>query len=151
MFSGCNGSKQAVSMPEHAEPVTYSILSKGAYCAYPDSANLWIEDAAAFRELWTSMHQNQMPTPAAPEVDFTTHAVVASFMGSRNSGGYAVVLNQIAAENNTAYVAVEYISPGEGCMTTSAITFPYVLALVERGAVTEARFVVSSTQQDCNN
>ncbi len=153
-FFTCNGSKSVASMPEDGTTVAMTPVDQGAYCAYTDSANLRITDPEAFRNLWTNMHQHQSPVPEIPAVDFSEYELIATFMGPRPSGGFGVSVEKGVVKGQTAWFSVVHHKPGAGCMTTSAITHPYALMLVEKttmSTVEEVQFVVRQTVHDCTN
>ena len=67
---------------------------------------------------------------------FETHAVVAAFAGTRNSGGYGVEIRRGADKR----LVVEETTPPEGSMTTMALTQPFKVVAVEVGEEESVEF-----------
>jgi len=110
--------------------------------------NLVIRDAAAWSALWQSIHATTDPTPALPEVDFGQEMIVAAALGTRNTGGYNVLLTQATEDSEGVEIQVLETSPGANCLTTQALTQPIDLGRVARrdGPV---RFLATQHVQRC--
>lgn len=63
--------------------------------------------------------------PPAAEIDFTRAAVVAAFAGTKNTGGYSVVVKKAADK-----IRVDVVEPPKDAMTTDALTTPFTIVLV---------------------
>lgn len=148
---GCKSSQSASEIPSSATELTLTTLDQGGYCAVEEASQLWITDQAVFRELWTQMHSNQMPSPDLPDIDFDTHGVVAAFMGTRASGGYRISLEKAAKHNDTAYFVVKTTSPGPACLVTNALTYPFVMAVIDRSGIEEAVFIETAEVSSCDS
>src|SRR5262245_25034990 len=79
-----------------------------------------------FAALWKS-HNFDKP---APKVDFSKEMVVAVFMGSRPTGGYAVEIVNASVRNGALVVGYRETSPGPGTITAQILTSPYHIAAV---------------------
>ncbi|GAI53075.1 unnamed protein product, partial [marine sediment metagenome] len=66
-----------------------------------------------------------------PEVDFSSHAVIAVFMGGRPSGGYHISIKRITNVGNEIIVNVKETYPGR-IATTLAFTWPHHIIKIER-------------------
>ena len=60
-----------------------------------------------------------------PEVDFSKDIVLLVFQGRMPSGGHNVEITGVVEQYNYVEVFVKYVSPGEGCTVTAAVTSPY--------------------------
>ncbi len=84
---------------------------------------------AEWDALWREHVGRGLPTggrvPPAPAIDFDTHVVIADFMGTRNTGGYATTINAIQRSSRGYIVDVLHRSPGPGEIVTMAITWPF--------------------------
>lgn len=148
-LAACQGSKELSEVPSGAQPLNHTLIDQGAYSSIETPMNVWIEDAAAFALLWEQMHQNQTPAPSVPEVDFSSQAVIASFMGTKPNGGHSVRISLIAIQDGKAYVVVQQTTPGPGCFTTDAITYPFVMAAVSKSAIKDHQFIIQSSVNNC--
>lgn len=110
--------------------------------------NLVIRDATAWGALWQGIHATTDPVPPLPDVDFSHEMIVAAALGTRNSGGYNVLLTQASEDSGGVQVQVVETKPGADCATTQALTQPIDLGRMERrdGPV---RFVVSQQVMQC--
>ncbi len=110
--------------------------------------NLVVRDAAAWSALWQNIHATTDPTPPLPDVDFSQEMIVAAALGTRNSGGYNVLLAGAIEDSEGVQITVLETSPGADCFTTQALTQPIDLGRMERrdGSV---HFVVTQHIKRC--
>jgi hypothetical protein len=111
--------------------------------------HLVIRDAAAWSALWQNIHATADPMPPLPDVDFGQEMIVAAALGTRNSGGYNVLLTQANEDSGGVEIQVLETSPGADCFTTQALTQPIDLGRIERrdGPV---RFAVTQHIKRCS-
>ncbi len=81
-------------------------------------------------------------------VDFTQQAVIAAFAGQQPTGGYQLRLQDLQETDEQVQVTFGLLSPGAGCITTQALTSPYLLISLPN---TGKQFVTSfqTIPQDC--
>ncbi|MEM7372193.1 MAG: protease complex subunit PrcB family protein [Bacteroidota bacterium] len=137
------------SIPSTASNLDFELIQDGMYCGYNETGDLLIQDADAWKSLWSKVGSNQIPPPDLPVVDFSTHMVLASFMGPQNSGGYALKISKVQSDNNTAYVTVSHRKPGPECFVTDAITQPYCIVTIKRENINTAAFLIKEEVNDC--
>lgn len=137
------------SIPSTAQKLEHELIQEGSYCGFNEAGNFLLEDAESWKTLWTKVGSNQIPPPALPKVDFSTHMVLASFMGPQTSGGYALKITLVQAEGGTAYVAVSHRKPGAECFVTDAITQPYCIVQIKREKIKSAAFSIKEEVNDC--
>jgi hypothetical protein len=104
---------------------------KGSNATQETPTQRVVEDQAGWEEVWRSMKGNAHPKPDIPKIDFTTHTVIAVFMGRRMSGGYAVLITSIEG-NDKLVVTVKESGPSRGAMVTMALTSPYHVAVIPK-------------------
>jgi hypothetical protein len=107
-----------------------------------------ITDAGMWASVWQQVTQNQLPAPALPEVDFDSEVVVLASMGTRNSGGYSIVITSASVVNGQVRIAVQESSPGQNCAVTGALTAPVHIVRVPR-LTTTPMFVEQATTTTC--
>lgn len=107
-------------------------LSAGGNSTYDSTAPTVRLDnnAAAFAQTWTLLTGNQIPQPAAPNVDFSTAQVVTFFQGRKSTGGYGVAVAGAILEGTTLSLRVTLREPAPGGVTSQALTSPYVSVIV---------------------
>lgn len=97
-------------------------LKQGAYSSMQDPFLLVVRD----RETYLAARREIKELPEVAENFFRENALVAAFLGARNTGGYSVV---ITLENNT--VTVRPKNPPADAMTTQAFSFPFAVASIK--------------------
>ncbi|MFW6376100.1 MAG: protease complex subunit PrcB family protein [Thermoplasmatota archaeon] len=65
-------------------------------------------------------------------IDFQEQTVIAVLLGSRKTGGYNVEVQEIMEEEDKLVINAQETRPGESCIVTMAITYPYDAVLVEK-------------------
>jgi hypothetical protein len=98
---------------------------------------LVIRTPEAWAEAWARLNASTAPVPPVPEVDFSREMVVLAALGTRRTGGHAASISGATLDGDTLRVEVRETAPGQGCMTTQALTYPVAVARVARhdGAV----------------
>ena len=86
-------------------------------------------DHANFVQLWKE-HNGSIEQ--LPEVDFNSEMVIAAFMGERNTGGYAVTIEEVVQEGDQLKIYYSEAEPPEGSMTIQIMTAPSHLIAVPR-------------------
>lgn|GEM_PF-4693952 len=71
-------------------------------------------------------HSVETPKP----VDFRSSQVLASSLGEKTTGGYAVSVTKITETNANMVVTVVQSIPGPGCITTQAASHPYEFVVI---------------------
>lgn len=91
-------------------------------------------DDESWQRFWSEHTRLQLPTPAAPEVDFGESCVIAVFCGDRPSGGYAVEIDTIERVGEGLRVYARETRPEEGSAQVTMMTMPFELVAVPRFA-----------------
>ncbi len=105
---------------------------------YRDPGIAWITDRDTLDALLIRLNRDTLPAgeTGTPDIDFDRDGVLLIRMGEKPSGGYAIALSpeRSCVRDRTAYVAVQWIEPDEGAMVTQALTRPYLLVRMRKGA-----------------
>jgi len=118
----------SASAGEVAMPLEARILVRGQNARAEEPSVSVVRNAAAFSSLWASV---AAPGAAKPEIDFSKEAVVAAFMGRKNTGGFSIEL--VTAESladGSVRVRLRDLSPKPGMMVTQALTSPFIALAV---------------------
>lgn len=113
-----------------------------------DRRRLLIDDETEWADFWAEFNGAVTPMPPLPEVDFSTHMIVAATMGQQSSGGFSIEVAEVYEADGTLYPIIVEVSPGPSCVVTSVISAPAVAVRVER-AGTDASFVEESEVSSC--
>lgn len=123
---------------------TWEVLEQGDQCAVTSASQAIIKSAAELDKVWATTFEGYIPAPAKPKVDFGQAYVIAAFYGEKNSGGHAVDIASVSAQT----ITIKHTKPGEGCMSASVITYPYIFAAVPH-SVGSAEFKVVEEAVPC--
>lgn len=127
-------------------------LDKGAYSAMEEAGQQVIDNEEAYVAIWEEVHAHSIPAPRPPAVDFEEHVLVCSFMGMKPTGGYSTSVLAVGLDRQKqAQIVIQESMPGPGCLTTSALTSPYVFALIPKKGVESYEFVVNQDTITCQN
>ena len=124
-------------------------LAQSTASGLMESERRLIQSVEAWEEAWAQVSGLVQPTPAVPEVNFSTHQVVLVAMGERPSGGHAIGVAAIEQRQDTLFVSVVETSPGPDCMTTAAMTQP-VMAVSMPAVDAPVVFVDQRVTQSCS-
>jgi PrcB C-terminal len=101
-----------------------------------------ISDAQQFDEVYDEIHAVDFQKPPRPEIDFDRQRVLIAFMGQKSTAGYEInFAPTVLHQADTLTIAVETQSLAPGAIAAQVITSPYVMAVVEKGAYTQVKFV----------
>lgn len=137
------------TMPTDGQRISFETVKQARYCGIQQEQRMLVQSAEDWASLWKEIGSNQMPAPVLPEVDFSTQVLVTCFMGSRNTGGYVLEIQEVQTKGNTAYVSVKHTKPGPNCFVTEALTQPYHIVQLPKGSLNKAVFVVEEAIKTC--
>jgi hypothetical protein len=110
-----NGKSDATVVTEHP------VIAEGADSGIETPFVFVAREAATYALL----RETVGGLPAEPTADFSKHAVVAAFAGTRRTGGYSVKIG-----SDGARTSIRLIQPPADAMVTQALTTPFTVALV---------------------
>jgi len=108
--------------------LSFETISQIDYGGYENHEYLFIENSEEWGRIWSLA----LPDGSlSPEINFSTHIVIAVFMGERSTGGYEVSIERITDVGGEIIVNVDEIYPGR-IFVTEAFTWPHHIIKVER-------------------
>lgn len=131
-------------------PVEWEEVASGEYCGVGQEQSLLITDQASWEALWEQIGSIQSPPPKIPKVDFTEKALVALFMGERNTGGFSQQIEYMQLKNESLKVSIIHALPGKNCMVTEALTQPYLVVSIGKDYAVDPFFSVMNIGRDCD-
>lgn len=143
--AGCGGPKAAQggapgtdspAQSAGAVPLDSAATLFHAYhTGFGEPTTLVVRDGAAWAAAWARLHRGGEPPVAPPAVDFAREMVLVVALGERPTGGHDVAIDAVTGDGaGGATVAYTAREPGEGCMSTQALTSPAVAVRVARVA-----------------
>ncbi len=147
----CLGKRTATTEIDQVTSKTASLeeVSSGNYCGITDFQNLCIGTEEEWEKYWTLIHSQTIPVPKLPEINFGEKLLLACFMGSKNSGGFSVQVDEVKQLNGSLIVQVVHTSPGNNCFNSMAITQPYVIVQMARPKEAVCKFDIEEQKLDC--
>jgi hypothetical protein len=153
-LAACEGSQLLIQPPQEMTcdiPVTAVpplLYMKG----YSEPRFFVIDNETDWCMVWSDLFRDSPMSPPCDRtlVDFSTEVALVASVGMRGSGGYAVrfVCVQSSDVPGAIEVFVEQSAPGDGCVTSLAVTYPFAIARVAR-PVSAASFHLSTVWHDC--
>jgi hypothetical protein len=83
---------------------------------------------------WAALWRSHAPDRPLPAIDFSKDMVVAIFLGSRPSAGYAVDITGIKEANGAVVVQYHETQPSSNVVTAQVITDPYHIVVIGKRA-----------------
>lgn len=125
----CGQPNSALAMPDDTKaPITDStLIAEGTRSAIEAPLQTIIKDKAAFAALWAEHSAHENPAPTMPRVNFAADTLVAVFAGNQPTGGHAIALAGLDKTHGGWELRLSLISPGPDCMTTQAMTQPWMM------------------------
>ena len=113
-------------------PSSMVILSRETMSQIDAPRQVSVNTAADFAALWRQ-HAGDVKPPA---VDFNARTVVAVFLGTRMTAGYAVEILRTRDEKGALIVEWQERRPSRDMMTAQVVTSPAVIASIPKFAGT---------------
>ena len=128
----CGQPNSALAIPDDTKaPITDStLIAEGIRSAIEAPRQTFIKDKAAFAALWAEHSAHENPAPTMPRVNFAADTLVAVFAGNQPTGGHAIALAGLDKTHGGWELRLSLISPGPDCMTTQAMTQPWMMIRV---------------------
>ena len=149
IVSACQSSKGVSNSSSKMDTVTFEVISFGSQSAVEQEGVQLIDDESTWISLWKEVHQNRFPTPEPISVDFSTHQVIAIFMGMKTTGGYQVKAESLQIDSSTFRLQAIYELPGKNCMLTEALTYPFLILKTPRQSTQKVDTQITRKQIDC--
>ncbi|MFL5514104.1 MAG: protease complex subunit PrcB family protein [Gemmatimonadales bacterium] len=110
-----------------------------------EARRMVIQEANAWAEFWSELGVGDRPA-----VDFTQDIVIAVAAGERPSGGYEIAVNRVTQTNGELRVEVRETSPGPNCLSTSTLTQPVDVVVVQGVKPKSWSFVEQKDVRGCS-
>lgn len=128
--------------------VPVAVLSEGDNSGFmTERKNYRVKSRHELDQLWAVMYGSD--GPSLSPVDFETSEVLAVFDGTHSSGGFDVEVTSVYDDALSRRVSITRTAPGEDCITSEAITSPFILVVVPKSDLPIAREETTVTS-DCD-
>lgn len=106
-------------------------LARGSQSGVKKAERTVVKTPEECSALW-KRHAGEAVTSEAPKVDWSKEMVLAAFLGTRNTGGYAVQITGAKEQEGKLVVQVTEKAPKPGGFVTQVITSPFHLVAVPK-------------------
>ncbi len=148
LFSGCTGANGLDKEERNLNDSSHYIIKSSQYPkntqgqkesrVYHSDVE---EDVEAFKREYTRLTGESAPT-------FDGNMVIAK-SGEKRTGGYKISIADVKNMGRYTEVYLLLESPGKNCISTMAITNPYVIAFIPEDHK-EVKFIEKNIEVDCN-
>ena len=111
-------------------------IDKGVMSDMDDARQASARTVEEWSRLWTQ-HAGERTRPT---VDFSKDVVVAVFMGTRPTAGFAVEIVRVRQEGPALVVSYTETRPSPGDVAAQVLTSPFHIVAVPRGTTTDVKF-----------
>lgn len=112
----------------------YQIIYESAYGGKEEKSFEVFNSLEKFNSSFESPLLNEEVQKMLATVNFKTHSIVSLHMGLKNTGGYAVTIQDVTKQENQTTVLVKETSPKPGENVTMALTAPFCIAVIEKNS-----------------
>jgi hypothetical protein len=116
----------ASNSPSAAGALELRRIGQWSHTGIRETRRQIIQDANAWAEFWAELGVGERPA-----VDFSRDVVIAVAAGERPSGGNEIAVTKATQNNGELTAEVQETVPGPNCMTTSALTQPVDVVVVQ--------------------
>jgi hypothetical protein len=111
-------------------------IDKGVTSNMDDARQTSARSVEEWSRLWTQ-HAGERTRPS---VDFSREVVVAVFMGTRPTAGFATEIVRVREEGAALVVSYRETRPSPDGVAAQVLTSPFHIVAVPRGATTDVKF-----------
>lgn len=130
-FVGCNCTKKTTSI-NTGSTASYEVLFQSNYGGNEEKSYQVIHSLEDLQNTLGNplLENNQEFNSRLAQIDFDKQAVVILHMGTRNTGGYSIGIEEVLVTDDTTYVKVKETTPEPGMNVTMALTAPFCIAVI---------------------
>ena len=129
---------------ENSATVEIRRIGQWTHTGISEARRLVIRDANAWAQFWSELGVGDRPA-----IDFSRDLVIAVAAGQRPSGGHEIAVSKVSRANGELRVEVVETTPGPNCMTTSALTQPVDVVVVQGVSAKSWSFVQRQEVRGC--
>ncbi len=120
-------------------------IGEWSHTGIREARRMVIQDANAWAEFWSELGVGDRPA-----VDFTRDIVIAVAAGERPSGGHEIAVSRVTQANGELRVEVRETAPGPNCLSTSNLTQPVDVIVVQGVKPKSWSFVEQKDVRSCS-
>ncbi len=129
--------------------LNYNIQLQHRQSSVTDSYNALLLNQKEYDKALDLVFKDKYIEFERPAIDFNKHAAALICFGQCNNGGHDLEIISIIENNKDYIINARHIIPGEKCLSTMAIEFPFWLILFEKSLAQKAVFKIEKIKKDC--
>ena len=145
-FCSCKTQRQATSS---AKKIEFNVVNNNTNSSYKTAQEIKINSVDELNVVWVELFNKYDRKPPIPAFDFEKQMLIAVTAGEKTNGGSTIKVGSVVETSKSVIITIEEGKPGEGCMTTSVMSYPFELIELEK-VDKEVVFKRVSTTYDCN-
>lgn len=112
--------------------ITYKVIHSGDHSSIQGKEFVLIEDNEDYISAIEKLNIDESEYDKLLNVDFKTNNVCLLFLGERNTGGYAISVDDIKKKQKTLFIKIKETSPEKNSNVITVITHPYCLVVIPK-------------------
>jgi hypothetical protein len=113
------------------EEILFTTIDSGDQSGYYEEDYFVVRTEDEWVDVWKKHSAPQMIS-SCPEISFQNYMVICVFMGKQPTTGYDITIESIYKNDGEVYVEVCKWFPKEDMLVGQALTYPYILASIEK-------------------
>lgn len=130
--TSCNCLKKNTSEKSFGNSEKYQIIYESTYGGKEEKSYKVFTSLEDFKSSFDSPLLNEEVQKALTAIDFNSHSLISLHLGLKNTGGYAITVEEVKVNKNRSTVVVKESSPKPGENVTMALTAPFCIAVIEK-------------------
>ena len=134
VLSSCNANKSTVktATESNSQVIDFRELNTGTNSGFSEKTNEAIYNQIEYNNAWERAFSKYFQKPKPQKIDFENKQLILVAMGERNSGGYKIRVKSVEESETNIIVIIEETKPGNSCLTTSVMTYPYQIIEIKK-------------------
>jgi PrcB C-terminal len=120
------------SKPLLQETSSFQTIAQDFIGGLTNTKFMVINNQKALTEVYDLINKSRYPKLETPKIAFKKETVIALFLGEKNSGGYAIDVDQVLNKKDKISVIYKVISPKQGEMVTNVMTQPFTIIKIPK-------------------
>lgn len=120
------------SKPLLQKTTSFKTIAQDFIGGLTNSKFMVINDDISLADIYSTINKSRTPELEIPEINFEKETVIALFLGEKNSGGYAIGVDQVLNKKDKISVIYKVISPKQGEMVTNVMTQPFIIIKISK-------------------
>ena len=145
-FCSCKTQEKATTS---AKKIEFNVIKNNSNSSYKTAKEIKINSTDELNIVWAELFNKYDRKPPIPIFDFEKSMLIAVTAGEKTNGGFKIKVASIIETSKSTVITIAESKPGEGCMTTSVMSYPFELIELQK-IEKDITFKRVSTTYDCD-